>query len=479
MRSRIRIVVVAGAIAGFGASAAEAATREIADLGPVRLSFGRSVINELTYDTYRDPFDELQSRPYNLLYANIGRHPNLGPWPGQEGIYTRYFDGLIGNNGAANVDNDADAIQGALIRRETPSLGWGVAAAFLDGSNGSRDANGTATFSDDDDVEGFDVRGAAAWQMSDRRVIGGGLRLTKGESRSRESNFEPGTGGFRGVDDFDRFEATFDGGLRSFLTDTSSWEIRGVLGWASSNRDVSSDDVDAAGIVTDRFVVTNYDLTDVTIGVEGGYNRLRSETIGETEFRGGLERAQRKLDNSDLSYADNAGVVTPVLTLLGQDTVAKTSAWASAKTIFRAGETEMFAGAVLAYRATSGTTRIDDSGTPTSESVDDTHLSLGLTVGLRQPFFRDKLRFVISGRADVLDDEEKTSFEAASTTDSRTLSTARYAIGLEGVLANVTFDLAWLVGDEAAVVPVPLGLPAGSRRTVELDRLVFSAAVSW
>ena len=50
---------------------------------------------------------------------------------------------------------------------------------------------------------------------------------------------------------------------------------------------------------------------------------------------------------------------------------------------------------------------------------------------------------------------------------------------IEGVLANVTFDLAWLLGEEAPVVPVNIGLPEGSRRSIELDRLVFSAAVSW
>ena len=91
----------------------------------------------------------------------------------------------------------------------------------------------------------------------------------------------------------------------------------------------------------------------------------------------------------------------------------------------------------------------------------------------------DKLRFVISGRGDLFDIERNTVFDTGSASDDSSLSTAQYAIGLEGVLANVTFDLAWLFGEEAPVVPVDLGLPAGSRRTVDLDRLVFSAAVSW
>jgi hypothetical protein len=139
----------------------------------------------------------------------------------------------------------------------------------------------------------------------------------------------------------------------------------------------------------------------------------------------------------------------------------------------------MFAGAEAGYGATDGSTRIDAAGTPVSESVDDSQLDLGLTVGLRQGLFHDKLRFVVSGRADVLDRDQSTVFDTASTAASARISTARYAVGLEGVLANVNFDVAWLSGEEAPVVPVGLGLPAGSRRTVELDRLIFSAAVAW
>jgi hypothetical protein len=75
--------------------------------------------------------------------------------------------------------------------------------------------------------------------------------------------------------------------------------------------------------------------------------------------------------------------------------------------------------------------------------------------------------------------ETNTTFDTGSGGDTATLTVAQYAIGLEAVLANVTLDLAWLAGEEAAVIPVPIEVPSGARRTVELDRLVFSAAVSW
>jgi hypothetical protein len=114
-----------------------ALTRELAELQPASLSFDRSVLNQVSFDIYRDPFDELQTRPYNLLFSNIGRHSNLSPWPDQEGNYTRYLNALIGNNGRSNIDNDADAIQGSFGMRQTDTIAWGVSAAFLGGNLGS------------------------------------------------------------------------------------------------------------------------------------------------------------------------------------------------------------------------------------------------------------------------------------------------------------------------------------------------------
>lgn len=470
-------VATAAAIWAFGE--AGAVTREIAGFSPARLTFGRSVLNQLTYETYRNPFDELQDRPHNLLFANIGRHANLSPWPGQEGDYARYVDALIGNNGAANVDNDADAIQGSMIRRETGAIAWGLSAAVLAGRNGSDDVSGAATFEDDDDLLGIDLRGGVAWRMSEARVLGGGVRLVQVSREVRERSFEPGTGGFNGVDEFDQFGLAFDAGLRTFLDRTSSWEIQAVAGFGSAGQDTWSETIDDLGVVTDRFVTQNYDLDDVSVGAYGGYNRLHADRPGEIEFRGGLEWSQRELGNDDLSYAESGGVVTPSLTLTGQDAVTTTRLFGTAKTVFQAGETELFAGARLAWQAVGGTTAVDAAGTPVTEEVDDSRVELGVTLGVRQPLFRDKLRLIVSGRGDVARDETATIFDASEERDSATLSTAQYAIGLEGVLANVTFDLAWVFGEEIAVTPPALGVPSGSRRTVELDRVVFSAAVAW
>ena len=145
MRGKFRGFAVSAALCALLPGIASATTRQIAEFRPTQLMFNQSVLNQLSYGTYRDPFDELQTRPYNLLFANIGRHPNLSPWEGQEGLYTRYLNALIGNNGTANVDNDADAVQGSLIRRETVNTAWGLSAAFLSGNNGSSDVNGLIT----------------------------------------------------------------------------------------------------------------------------------------------------------------------------------------------------------------------------------------------------------------------------------------------------------------------------------------------
>ncbi|HEX4824417.1 MAG TPA: hypothetical protein VFV19_08895 [Candidatus Polarisedimenticolaceae bacterium] len=466
-------------VGGPAATSAHAVTRELADTPTFVLTFGRSVLNELTFDTYRTPFDELQTRPYNLLFANIARMSNFGAWPGQQGSYARYVDGVIGNNGATGVENQADAINGTMIRRETGTFAWGLSAAVLAGTIKSDATSGGQTFDDNNDLKSADVRGGAAFQLNNSTVLGVGLRTVWARHDATSSNFAPGVGGFNGVDNFDQLDISADAGVRRFLTPTSSWEIDGVLGYGSSTKDVYSEDIDDTGAVTDRFTSTNYDINDLSFGVTGGYNRLRKEGLGETEYRGGLSWSQRKLGNSDLASSETGGVVTPDTTLLGQNPITTLSGFGSARMIFQAGETEMFVGARLGYDKASGSSDVDAAGTPVREEIDDSQIALGLTLGVRQPLFKDKLRIIVSGHADLLDSQTKTTFDTGSQNDKATLTAAQFAIGLETVLANVTLDLAWLTGEAAPSNPIPIGIPEGSRRTIQLDKLVLSAAVSW
>lgn len=479
MLRRIPWTILAAAAFALLPSPASATTREVAGVPVVRLTFSQSVLNQLTYGTYRTPFDELQSRPMNLLFGNIGRHPNLAPWPGQEGGYARYVDALIGNNGASNVDNNADAIQGSMIRRETGRIAWGLSAAVLNGSLESFDANATTSFADGDDLGGADLRGAASILLSETRVLGTGLRLTFAESELASEGFEQGVGGFRSLDRFEQFGVVADAGLRQFVGELASWDVQAALAFGSSEQEESSDALDDTGSVTDRFIARDYELSDLSLELSGGYNRLRKDTLGEIEYRGGLVFSRRELSNSNLSYSESAGTVTPSLTLVGQEPVSRTEIFASARSIFQAGETEMFLGGRLAYAVVDGSTSVDAAGIPVTESIDDSEGLLTLVLGLRQPVYRDRLRIVVSGRGDFVRAETATSYGAASARDTSTLSAAQYAVGLEVALSNVTLDLAWLAGEEAAVIPEPIGIPSGSRRTVELDRLVFSAAVSW
>ena len=475
---RVRIVVALSVLAG-AQSGAHAVTRELANVPTFNLTFGQSVLNQLTFDTYRTPYDDLQTRPYNLLFSGIARPSNIDTWPGQQGGYARYVDALIGNNGAANVDNNADAISGSMVRRESGTVAWGLSAAVLAGQIDSNSSAGTSTFRDGNDLKALDLRGAVAIQLGTSSVLGAGLRAVLARHDNTDANFDPGTGGVNSAENFEQQGLTADVGYRRFINDKSSWELRGVLGYGNSTQDIHSDNVDVTGAVTDRFVSTNYDINDLSFAVDGSYNRLRAEGLGETEYRGGLSFSQRKLGNTDLAYSETLGVRTPDLTLLSQDPVTTISGFGSARSIFQAGETEMFVGARLGYDKASGSSVIDAAGTTSSEKIDDSQLALGLTLGLRQPLLRDKLRIVVSGHGDILDAKTATTYDTGSASARSTLTAAQYAIGLESVFANVTLDLAWLAGEEAAVVPIPIGIPSGARRTVQLDKLVLSAAVSW
>jgi hypothetical protein len=479
MRSIRGGIVLAFCFLAVAPRGAFAVTRDLAAVPTFTLTFGRSVLNQLTFDTYRTPFDELQTRPYNLLFANISRQPNFGAWPGQQGSYARYVDGLIGNNGGTNVGNDADAIEGTMIRRETGTIAWGISAAILAGTLESDDTSGTATFSDGNDLKAFDVRGGAAFQLNNAFVLGAGLRTVLAMHDNTDSNFEPGVGGFNGADNFEQLGITADVGVRQFLTPTTSWELESVLGYGSATQDVFSESIDATGAITDTFVSTNYDINDFGVSFSGGYNMLRKEGLGEMEFRGGLTYSQRKLGNSNLAYTETGGVTTPDTTLLSQDPVTTTGLFAAARSIFQAGETEMFLGARLGYDMADGKSQTDVTGTIVDESIDDSTLGLGLTLGLRQPLMRDKLRIIVSGHGDFLSSKTATTFNGGSTSNDVTLTVAQYAVGLEAVLANVTLDFAWLTGEEAAAPTVPIGIPPGSRKTVQIDKLVLSAAVSW
>ena len=85
MKRGLSMLAVFGALVALWPGVGLAITRDIAELQPARLTFDQSVLNQLTYGTYRDPFDELQVRPFNLLFTNIGRYSNLSPWQGQAG----------------------------------------------------------------------------------------------------------------------------------------------------------------------------------------------------------------------------------------------------------------------------------------------------------------------------------------------------------------------------------------------------------
>lgn len=451
-----------------------ATTRDVAELDTLSLTFETSVLSQLSGGILWEPYDELQQRPYNLTFVNIEREGNLSPWRGEEGAQRHYLNALIGNNGNNNVRSGADAIQGSWIKQQTTDITFGVAGSYLADERGDGNVLAAETFSDSSELSGFDVRLAGAKNLNDNTTVGIGLSFYDRSDDTVDSSFEVGDGGFFGI----RSEASsgirLDAGMRRFMNVYSSWEFNLHVGTGTGELLDRSDTLDAAGAVLERFVSTNYEVTDLTLGVEGSYN-MRSDRRGrETRYRGGFNRTTRDLDSTNLAYTDTAGMIVPSLTLLEQDTITRMEIFGAAETIFQAGSsTQIFAGARIGMWSTDGGTTVDSLGLIVNEDIDDSLTTLDLTVGFRQPLWNDRTRLMASGQARWFDQELITVTDANSTTASETQTTTNYAIGIESVLSNITFDLAWLFGDETTP------FSTGARQTVEFDRLVVSAMVAW
>jgi len=467
------VLLAAAALVGSGRVAAT--TRDVADLSRTPLTLRQSVIGELTSGVLADPYDEFLRRPYDLSFVNIERHPNLSPWPGQEGEQGRYVDFLIGNNGSSNVRNGSDTLQGTYIAQSMDKLAWGVSAAFLADDVENSDTAVTTSFSDAEELTGLDARFAAGYRISDRIVLGGGLSAFDRGDRVQDDSFVQGVGGIFSLQERTEQGAELDFGFRLFSGETTSWDATLLVGVGSTELDDFSESLDAAGAVTGRIVVTDYDVADRFLELSGGYNRRYLEGRGEMQVRTGLRGSTHELDGTNLSYVDDGVTLTPTLVLLGQDPVSETELFASAETLFLRGWTQIFGATRLALSRTDGSTRADSAGTIVDEAIDDSRAALSLVMGLRQPLWNEKFRLLARARADWVDESVETDFTITSTGTDTTRTGTSFAIGIETVLHNMVFDLAWLFGGD----PGPGGASEPNRQTIDLDRLVISATFGW
>ena len=474
LRHRIGILAF-GALALLLSADALAVTREIANLNTAPLTLRQSVISELSDGILRDPYDDFLLRPYNLNFVNIERHPNLSPWPGQEGEQNRYVDFLVGNNGNSNVRDGSDTLQGTYIGQSMEKFTWGVSAAYLTNDLGTANTIGVSGFTTGEQLTGVDARFAAGYRVSNRMVLGGGVSLVNRGNEARDGSFEDGVGGFFSLQDLQQSGVEADFGLRRFNGESRSWEAGLRLGMGNTEVNDYSDILDGTGAVESRFVVTEYDLGERYAQLFGGYNHRFQDHGGEMQIRGGLRNSSRELDNSNLSYTDDMGTITPSLVLLDQDPVTENEFFVSADTLFVRGWTQIFAGARLSLSQVEGSTRVDSLGNVVDESIDDSRTGLALVMGLRQPLWNEKFRLVARARADWRDQTEMTSFGSVSSEAELTRTTTQFAIGVETVLNNMVFDLAWLFGGD----PAPGGANEPSRQTIDLDRLVISATFGW
>jgi hypothetical protein len=459
---------------GLGSSA-WGLTREIAELRRQPLTLRRSVINQLTADILKDPYDEFLRRPYNLSYVNLERLPNLSPWPGQEGEQNRYVDFLIGNNGNSNVRAGADTLQGTYIGQSSEKFSWGVSGAYLtDDFENSNGALG-ATFTDGGELTGGDLRFGMGFRISNRVVLGGGVGAYTGTDKFEDGNLSPGLGGSYALQESTQtgFEADF--GFRLFTGQRSSWDARLLVGSGETEVDDLSQILDGGGAITDLLVNKDYDLTDTYIELAAGYNRTLVESDGEWQIRGGIRQNERELDNTLLGFADDGTGVVANLTLLGQDPVTTREIFISADTLFTRGWTQIFASARVMHITATGSTTADASGFVVNEAIDDSQSGLGLIMGLRQPLWNEQFRLVARARADWTNTTTETTFDVASSGRDTSQTSTRFAIGIETVLNNMVFDVAWLFGGD----PAPGGAAEPSRQIIDLDRLVISATFGW
>jgi len=96
-------------------------------------------------------------------------------------------------------------------------------------------------------------------------------------------------------------------------------------------------------------------------------------------------------------------------------------------------------------------------------------------MGLRQPLWNERFRLVARAQADLSDSSRTTTFDTASSGTDLTQTTTQYAIGIETVLNNMAFDVAWLFGTDSGSG----GTTTVNRQTIDLDRLVISATFGW
>jgi len=473
--SRVKFGTAALAAGLLLATAAQATTREIADLQTAPLTLRRSVVNELSSTLLNDPFDEFWRRPYNLQFVNLERHGNLSPWPGQEGEQNRYINALIGNNGNTDVQNGSDVFQGTYIQQSMAKFTWGVAAAYQTDDITNSSATGPQSFADGEQVSGGDIRFGFGIRVTDRITLGGGLSATRRGSDVTDRGFEEGLGGFDTLQEVQQTGVEGDFGFRLFSGKSTSWEAQLRLGTGDTDVNDYSNALDAGGAVAARIVNTEYALTDTYAQLSGAYHLLYDDHLGELQVELGFRGTGRELGNSELSYLEAGGGITPTLTLLEQDPIRESEIFASAGTLFVRGWTQMFAGARLGFAKVDGTTTVDSLGTIVVESIDDTRTRLSLNFGLRQPLWNEKFRLIAGAQADWTDDSRLTIVDDGSIGTDFSQTATSYRIGIETVLSNLNFDLAWLFGESRD----PGGSGDARRQVIEVNRLVISATLGW
>ena len=227
----------------------------------------------------------------------------------------------------------------------------------------------------------------------------------------------------------------------------------------------------------------NIMLGNDMLGIYGAFNQRYNN--GELRVFGGYNTTDRSFDNTDLEFTTSGSTVTPERVLLGADDIAWDRFYVGAQGLCEHGTSDFFFGATLGLNEQDGSTRIDNFGTITTESIDDSWTSLDLVAGYRE-HLTDNFRILAFAHGSYLDTSFEDTFTTTATSrdeDETTTTNTRYGVGLEWVRGNLNLMLSYTETPDGDITIID-GIPTsavfvGNRNRIDTSDLTISATLHW
>ncbi|ANM30728.1 hypothetical protein ABI59_15795 [Acidobacteria bacterium Mor1] len=496
--SRLQKTTVAIVVMALLATPALATTRDAANASAFQFQFNQSVLRDTSGGILFNIFDEAQKRPWNLPNGNVDSLRQLSPWKGDAGENGNYLNFLVGNGGVNAAGNqlntiftdgggfnfsEAGTFAGGFVN-QTENFTYSFDIGLLTDEHNDINESGSFTSNFGTDINGLGLGISVGWELNDKWNLGGRLEYNDQEISSNSMNFTTGSGGSRS--DFgqeaDGIKLKFGG--RNFISDDRSFDV--ALSYATGDMGVFDrfESLDASMNVVSSSISDNINLSNDTIGLHGAYNQRYNN--GELRIFGGYYMTERSFDNNDLEFTTSGGTVTPERTLLGSDDITWDQFMVGAEGLCSHGTSDFFFGASLALNDQDGSTTVDNFGTVTTESIDDSSTQLDLVVGYRE-HLTDNFRAVAFAHGVYNDGSFEDVFTTTGTSrdeEEWTTTTTRYGIGLEWVRGNLNLMLSYTELAGANDITIIDGLPittafSGGRTGIDTSDLTVSATLHW